>query len=210
MSIRKAVFILAACLACSGQVFANEWVNEFLVHRTPSYTLDGAEGCLRCHSGEKMRNMEKSVHGDADNPATPAASHGCESCHGAGSVHVSRAHGGRGFPPLTRFGRGSGTAPREEQLQACLACHAGPGDGARQIAFAATVHDRGSINCSTCHTVHAETDPMSERQRQSETCFRCHRRIQSEHPQMRGRGVDLDRFACSMCHKLHRSEADLQ
>jgi len=88
--------------------------------RTPSYSEEGAESCLRCHAGSEMRAVQSGPHFNLKNPGAPATRHYCESCHGPGSIHVSRAHGGRGFPPLIRFGRGKDKSPRDEQLTACM------------------------------------------------------------------------------------------
>jgi len=173
--------------------------------RTPSFTRDGTGSCLTCHSGEKMRAMASSPHGDAEIPGSPATAYGCESCHGAGSIHVSRAHGGRGFPPLTQFGRGKDASPREEQLHACLSCHAQDSMGDSQIEFIGSAHDRRTINCSTCHTVHAETDPVGDRETQTATCSRCHRRHLADHPRFEDKSIDFDALSCSTCHDVHVS-----
>lgn len=202
-TVRLLFMLLPAVLLAAADAAASSWVNEFLVHRTPSYTADGAEGCLHCHSGEKMRSIAQSAHGNAENPHAPAATHGCESCHGPGSIHVSRAHGGRGFPPLTTFGRGAGAAPRDEQLDACLGCHAAEETGTKPIVFRGSVHDRGPINCSTCHQAHSPEDPMADRAQQQATCFRCHAKIKENHPQVRNREVNFERISCGACHKVH-------
>jgi len=61
-------------------------------HREQVYTEGGAEACLHCHSGDKMRAVKNSSHGNMENMFTPLASQGCEACHGPGSIHISRAH----------------------------------------------------------------------------------------------------------------------
>lgn len=172
-------------------------------YRTPIYTKDSTESCLVCHSGEKMRAIAESPHGDPDVSGSPATIHGCESCHGPGSIHVSRAHGGRGFPPLTQFGRGKDASPREEQLHACLDCHASESMGERQIAFVGSAHDRRTINCSTCHTAHADTDPIADQETQTTTCSRCHRRHLENHPRFEDKSIDFDALSCSTCHDVH-------
>lgn len=171
--------------------------------RTASLTKDGTESCLRCHSGEKMRAIAASPHGDVDEEGSPAADHGCESCHGPGSIHISRAHGGRGFPPLTQFGRGQGASDRQEQLHACLGCHAMESMGERRITFIGSAHDRRTINCSTCHTAHAESDPISDQETQTATCSRCHRRHLAEHPRFEDKSIDFDSLSCATCHDVH-------
>jgi len=171
--------------------------------RTPSFAEGGTEACLRCHSGEKMRAIVSSPHGDTETPGSPFAEHGCESCHGPGSIHVSRAHGGRGFPPLTTFGRGKDVAPREEQIHVCLACHANENTGTERIGFIGSVHDKRTINCSTCHKAHAETDPISNKDQQAKTCYRCHRKQKEEHPRFEGKSINFDALSCSTCHDVH-------
>jgi DmsE family decaheme c-type cytochrome len=175
------------------------------VKRTPNYTENGAADCLRCHSGEKMRAVATSPHGNENNPHSPAAGTGCESCHGPGSIHISRAHGGRGFPPLTTFGRGSGVSPREEQLAACMNCHAEEETGMEVIQFVGSPHDKRTINCSTCHTVHAESDPIRDREHQMTTCRRCHRRQIDEHPRFEDKSIDFDALSCWTCHDVHQA-----
>jgi DmsE family decaheme c-type cytochrome len=172
--------------------------------RTPSYSEEGAASCLRCHSGPDMRAVQSGPHFNLQNPGAPAAVHYCESCHGAGSIHVSRAHGGKGFPPLTEFGRGSDKAPREEQITACLNCHGAEGEVFKTIGFIGSPHDRKNINCSTCHTVHAETDPIYDLEEQAETCYRCHRKQRTEHPHFTAGSMDIDKLSCSDCHDVHR------
>jgi DmsE family decaheme c-type cytochrome len=171
--------------------------------RAPGFTKEGSKSCLRCHSGEKMRAISAGPHGDTEIKGTPASAHGCESCHGPGSIHVSRAHGGRGFPPLTEFGRGSRGSPRDEKLHACLSCHADESMGEMQTVFIGSAHDRPSTNCSNCHMLHAESDPMSDRETQTKTCSRCHRRDIKDHPRFEEKSIDFDALSCSTCHDVH-------
>jgi len=172
--------------------------------RTPVYTEQGTKDCLRCHSGEKMHAVAASPHGDEQRPGSPASGYGCESCHGPGSIHISRAHGGRGFPPLTTFGRGTGTASRDEQLRVCMGCHARGSAGSEGIGFWGSPHDRRTINCSSCHTVHAAADPMHDREQQKATCNRCHRRQINEHPRFEDKSIDFDALSCGTCHDVHQ------
>ena len=195
------ILVLAVLCYLPGTTAAQEAAKK--ATRTPIYTKDGTESCLRCHSGEKMRAIEASAHGDQRIQASPAMAHGCESCHGPGSIHISRAHGGKGFPLLTRFGRPNSNSPRAEQLQVCLSCHANEDMGEKQIVFIGSAHDRSNINCSTCHKAHTETDPMNDKDSQLKTCTRCHRRHIREHPRFEEKSIDFDALSCSTCHDVH-------
>ena len=182
---------------------AQEQIHNSVTKRKPSFTHEGAESCLRCHSGEKMRAVASSPHWNMENPNSPASTHECESCHGMGSIHASRAHGGRGFPPLITFGRGAAYSPRQEQLDICLSCHAKEGKAGSVIEFVGHPHDRGNIYCSTCHEAHVDFDPIKGLDSQKRTCFRCHRKQRDEHPDVEGRQVDFDVQSCWSCHDVH-------
>ncbi len=207
MSRTRLLFFLLFALSICGLLAAQEPADTPRVKRTPSYTAQGTDACLRCHSGDKMRAIAASPHGNAEKPHTPAAGQGCESCHGPGSIHVSRAHGGAGFPPLTSFGRGSGASPREEQLRPCLACHAQKETATQVIEFIGSAHDRRTINCSSCHSVHVESDAMRDREQQLATCIRCHRRHLEEHPRFEDKSIDFDALACATCHDVHSASS---
>ena len=164
--------------------------------RSPHYTDGGNEVCLRCHSGEKMHAIVHGAHGDVP---------GCEACHGPGSFHVSRAHGGKGFPRMIHFGRGSQFSDREVQINACLDCHAGDGLQSDPITWWGSVHDRESINCSRCHQLHVEFDPIKNKSEQDKICFRCHRKQKTKHPRFEDKSVEFDTLTCWTCHDVHNT-----
>lgn len=204
MLVRASKFLISSVLVVClwpGVTCAQENVQK--PTRTPIYSQEGTASCLRCHSGEKMRAMAASPHFDTQINGTPATQQGCESCHGRGSIHISRAHGGKGFPPLTRFGRGESRSPRGEQLQACLSCHADESMEEQQIVFLGSAHDRSNINCSTCHAMHAESDQVSDKESQDKTCGRCHRGDIRRHPRFEEKSIDFEALSCATCHDVH-------
>lgn len=204
MDCRRLLFPSLALILISGAVTAEGPGRDPPQKRMPSYSEEGAGTCLRCHSGGEMRAVQSGPHFNLKIPAAPAAHHYCESCHGPGSIHVSRAHGGRGFPPLIDFGRGDDKAPREEQLAACMQCHGVEALVHKTIGFVRSPHDRKNINCSTCHTVHVGTDPIKDRDEQAATCYRCHRKMKTGHPQFDAESMNIHALRCSDCHDVHR------
>lgn len=198
--------VFACCLLWAlpvADAVAQSWLEDYLVHRKPSFTEEGADSCYVCHAGENMRAMTESVHGNPDTPLSPAAKHECESCHGPGSIHISRAHGGRGFPPLIVFGKGDEAAPRDTQISACLYCHDGD-DGSKPVIFEGTVHDRTIVKCSSCHKAHVRADPVMERGGQAPVCLGCHSAQENGHPKVGKQVPDFNRMGCAGCHRVHR------
>jgi len=194
------IFLLAVLWAGSAALTQRGGVG---FERRPHFTGKGMEACLPCHSGTAIESVASGPHGDRSNPATPYGQEGCESCHGAGSFHVSRAYGGRGLPELLRFGTGAGCSSRETQLGACLACHENEKQGASLIGFTTSVHDMEAINCSQCHAVHTESAPMDDPVRQAGVCMRCHVGLKEGHPLRDARASPSKRIKCSACHDVH-------
>ena len=204
-SLKRNAVLFLLWVAFASNVHAQAWVNDLLVHRMPSYTEGGQEDCLVCHSGANMRAMSENVHGNAEIAGTPASKQGCESCHGPGSIHVSRAHGGKGYPPLTVFGYGPASAPRDEQVGLCMDCHGAGGEAASAVEWDGVLHDRWIVNCATCHQSHAEADPVLNRRQQAEICFSCHMKQKEGHKKVGKRVPDFSKMGCAGCHRVHRA-----
>ena len=196
---------LLLTMATCGCGLAQDHENEQAGQSLPVYTEEGTEACLFCHSGEKMQAVMAGAHGASQDKPTPMSLEGCESCHGPGSFHVSRAHGGRGFPRLTNFGDVENAAPRSAQVDACLTCHAEATGEAAIIEFTGSPHDIDGITCSTCHAVHVETDPIADGSHQLETCSNCHGDVAPDHEELLGESVDFEEISCSSCHDVHEA-----
>jgi DmsE family decaheme c-type cytochrome len=153
------------------------------VAEVPGATLVGSEECLVCH--EDVQGHEKI-----------AAYHaGCESCHGAGSLHAK-------------------SEAREEIRHPangdCLACHAVGYD--THLSWGTGDHSRAGLFCSDCHNPHATTDRHLRAQAEvrwrtmddpSRLCVECHDdvgarlRFPSRHPVAEGM------MSCLSCHDPH-------
>ena len=165
------------------------------------FTAEGSERCLSCHGGERMSAVAETAHGNADNPHSPFARQGCESCHGPGSLHVSRAAGGVGFPALTKFGAGGVVA---EQSAACTACHEKDMGDREGMAWTGSMHDKPFMTCINCHIVHTVDNPLDEPQEQLAKCSGCHKQPIGAHSTLEDKGIVFDKLLCSNCHDVHQ------
>jgi DmsE family decaheme c-type cytochrome len=165
------------------------------------YTAEGTERCIKCHGGERMLVMAETAHGKADNPHTPYAQKGCESCHGPGSLHASRARGGIGFPALLTFGP---KEPAPTRNSACLDCHASDMGDLKGMAWTDSVHDTGRISCVSCHEMHKVGNPLVQKEAQLESCSTCHRAQIKNHRRFENVGIVFDQLSCSKCHDVHQ------
>ena len=152
----------------------------------------GNERCADCHQ-DIVRHYPDSVHSRFfPENATGTEASGCESCHGAGSLHVQAPEA---RPPLIL---NPGKDP-----QACLDCHT------RQHGdFRLPQHHpvlEGRMNCVDCHDPHGreifkQADGLALA-RQDQQCISCHR-DQSRHFVFTHEAMQ---DGCTTCHQPHGS-----
>ena len=141
----------------------------------------GSETCLECHDAAEM-NMEN-VHFRIEPFEVRGRSVGCESCHGAGSLHVEEGD----LDSLVLFADGDYDAN-----EACIGCHRGKG----LHQWQASLHAAEGVGCTDCHDVHQAYDPEA-------SCHSCHGeqvarfRLPSHHPLAEGK------MSCDSCHDVH-------
>src|SRR6266511_4078183 len=81
----------------------------------PATGYVGEETCLTCHEDRK-KGYHGSPHARAANPRSPAAKHGCESCHGPGQAHVD------GGGDKTKI-KNPATMTLRDANATCMSCH---------------------------------------------------------------------------------------
>jgi len=157
----------------------------------PGTDYVGTETCAMCHE-EVVRDFKKTDHGRIFLMDREGIQ-GCESCHGAGSLHME-AGGGRGVyivnPDLNPNG--------------CFRCHLAI-EAQFTLRYRHPVREK-RMNCSNCHNPHGEDiyQPkgvfVADR---NHVCMQCHRE------QARPRVFEHEalRDGCTVCHSPHGSIA---
>ena len=116
-----------------------------------------------CHD----ESYKGTKHALAFNARTPAATHGCESCHGPGQKHAES-----GDPDADSAPQQDGAGQRRRAT--CMTCHS---RAASHALWDGSQHDQRNIGCVTCHSVHASKGPSQLKARTvMEQCATCHRR----------------------------------
>ena len=153
----------------------------------------GEATCAGCHDKEGS-SFHRTVHGQAQNPRTPEAAQGCESCHGPGQAHVDDPS----KPGSIR--RFSTMSPRDAS-DVCLACHS----RSSQTQWKGSTHDARNLACTTCHSIHA---PQSEKALLKtaailDTCFICHKTEVVKQQRIGHMPLREGKMTCSSCHNPH-------
>jgi DmsE family decaheme c-type cytochrome len=152
----------------------------------------GEAACLTCHESQKY---DGTAHALKSNLRTPAATHGCESCHGPGKAHVD-ADG-----DATKIVRLKAVSPQEASAT-CTACH----DRRTHAVWSGSQHDQRNVGCVTCHSIHSAKGPKQlAAKTEPELCASCHRNIVNKMQRFSHMPVREGTMTCSSCHNTHGS-----
>ena len=142
------------------------------------------------------RGIVGSPHSRGTDSRTPAAKHGCETCHGAGSKHAD--------DPSCQSGQDLSTkmAPREVSAT-CTTCH----NRGEHALWDGSQHEARGLTCTTCHSVH---DPKSREGQlkaaaQPQLCATCHRDKVAKLDRSGHMPVREGKMQCTTCHNTHGS-----
>ena len=153
----------------------------------------GADTCATCHEGYD-KNIAATKHGFAHNPRTPAATQGCESCHGPGEAHVNDPE--KVKPILLK------TVPADQANAQCQACH----NRSQHALWDGSQHQNRKVACRDCHSVHSSEGPNLLRAKtEMATCATCHQAITNRQLRFSHMPVREGKMQCSSCHNVHGS-----
>jgi DmsE family decaheme c-type cytochrome len=160
----------------------------------------GSDTCAVCHS-EIAEGLGTTNHGRAADPRSPAASQGCETCHGPGQAHVDDDAKGN----IRKFGE----LTPQARSEVCLTCH----NRSNHAGWEGSTHEARNLSCTTCHSVHS---PQSfERQlvnaTEKELCATCHRvQYTKTERAVAHMPVREGKMTCSSCHNPHGSISNVK
>jgi len=160
----------------------------------------GEETCLTCHEDKKAING--TPHGMTGDAKTPAATHGCESCHGPGQAHVD---GGGDKTKIRMFE----TMTASEASAVCTTCH----NRGEHLMWDSSAHESRGVGCTTCHSVHSPKSEKAQLKKAtiSETCATCHRdkvmktKRSAHMPVSNDPNRPASHMECTTCHNPHGS-----
>ena len=152
-------------------------------------TYVGSKQCAQCHE-DQSGHFASASHARLNLKDEKVGDIGCESCHGAGSIHV-KAGGGKGT--IINPGKSPET---------CFTCHL---DKRAQFSLPNS-HQvlNGKMSCSDCHNLHegdAVVGTGLDLENQNATCVKCH--SQQKGPFVYEHGAMKE--GCTACHNPHGS-----
>ena len=160
----------------------------------------GTDACLLCHEPQG-NSITHSRHGQAKNPRSPAATLGCESCHGPGQAHVDDEKNGhiKKIKDLTP----------SETSEMCMSCH----NRGTHAGWEGSAHAARNVTCTTCHSVHSPKSVENQLVKPTETqvCATCHRlQVAKTERAVAHMPVREGKMLCSSCHNPHGSISNVK
>jgi DmsE family decaheme c-type cytochrome len=157
----------------------------------------GADTCQGCHSDIYEKSFANTPHA----ALLKEGKHGCEDCHGPGSLHVD---GGGDKTKIIIFGNLSAA----QASQRCLRCHQANTENSN---FSQSVHLSQGVGCLSCHSPHhAASSPRLLIKAQPMLCYGCHAQQKAEFARPYRHRVDVGLIKCSDCHNPHGTFNDRQ
>jgi DmsE family decaheme c-type cytochrome len=168
-------------------------------------TFVGSQVCMGCHATHAA-SFNLTVMGRVfRNPRNAQEKGGCETCHGAGSLHV-KAGGGRGVGGIISFRKDDSSRPVAENNAICLSCH----DKGDRLYWQGSTHESREVACTNCHTVMRNVSVRSQLKTVNEidTCSQCHKNKRAEILRSSHMPLREGKMTCTNCHNPHGSPTE--
>jgi DmsE family decaheme c-type cytochrome len=183
---------LAAAANRSPQAAAPQTAKPAAAASVQADAYVGEETCLTCHED---RNYKGTRHAIASLPKSPAATHGCESCHGPGKAHVD------GDGDATKILNPLKVMPQRAS-ETCVTCH----NRGEHAVWTDSQHDARNVGCVSCHSVHAPKGPRQlKAATEQQLCASCHKDKIAKLDRSGHMPVREGKMQCSTCHNPHGS-----
>jgi len=155
-------------------------------------TYVGSETCLECHE-----DVGKGLGPHGSPGFAKLSAHGCETCHGPGSVHAEDPDIEANRPSL----KGKSAAA---QSAVCQQCH----DGREQFFWAGSTHETRGLACTDCHSVHSAKSESAQlaATTAAEQCFTCHKNVRADLWKNSHHPIREGKIACADCHNPHGTQ----
>lgn len=161
-------------------------------NKTAEYV--GADACKDCHETESVSYL-KTIHAKKAISRSPAASQGCESCHGPGSAHAQQG-GGKGVGGMVSFAK---SEPPDKKSAACLRCH----ENSKALdSWRMGTHAARGVSCTDCHAGHSG-NRSSLKAREPNLCLDCHKQVASQINRQSHHPIQEGKVKCTDCHSPH-------
>src|SRR6185503_19945849 len=159
----------------------------------------GSDTCMGCH--DQGDSLKGTPHANAQNPRSPAATHGCESCQGPVQAHVNDD----AKENIRKFGQ----IKPGEVSETCLTCH----NRGQHAGWQGSGHERRNLSCTTCHSVHSPKSNEHQLVKATETqlCATCHRlQVSKTERAVAHMPVREGKMSCTSCHNPHGSISNVK
>jgi DmsE family decaheme c-type cytochrome len=153
-----------------------------------------AADCETCHSSTVGPAFQRTRHA--------GLSQSCATCHVNVAEHVKAQMAGETNGPVPSVKK----QPAAAINATCLTCH----ENGKQSSFAASMHARRNVACTSCHSVHSYKSKVAQLKtaRDPETCFTCHQSMRAKSLRTSHHPVREGKMSCASCHNPHDGLTD--
>lgn len=156
----------------------------FLFADKPVLQASDIQTCGECHD-ELVKGFPSTSHSLISEPA-------CTSCHIRPEKHLEEP----GEASIFAF---RPTDMPNEKSKVCLSCHS-----RTSPRFLASQHGKGSLDCTTCHSIHSGNHSASLlKMNPVKSCYSCHEDIYAQFKLNERHRLQEGILSCSDCHNPH-------